>query len=93
MRLKIIVRPNALRDGVGGSHDGALVVRVAGPAEKGRATRAALKAVAESLGVPPRTVTLVQGPTSRRKVVEIALPGEQEEALQGRLRQLLKGED
>ena len=93
MRLEIIVRPNAVRDGVGGTHDGALVVRVAEHPEKGRATRAALGLLAESFGVSPRAVTLVRGNTSRRKVVEISTPAEQEELLRARLRQLVGGED
>ena len=56
---------------VGGEHDGALVVRVREPAEKGRATAAALKAVAGELAVPRRCITLISGATSRRKVIEI----------------------
>ncbi|MBV9661741.1 MAG: DUF167 domain-containing protein [Acidimicrobiales bacterium] len=88
--MDIVVRPNALRNRVGGSHDGALVVRVADPADRGRATRAALRAVADSFGVPVRCITLVRGPTSRRKVVEIATACRQPEQLQNRLRQLLQ---
>jgi uncharacterized protein YggU (UPF0235/DUF167 family) len=65
------VRPGAGRTVVGGSHDGALVVRVAAPAVDGRATEAALIAVAEALGVRRRAVTLVTGATSRTKVVDV----------------------
>lgn len=93
VRLEILVRPNAVRAGVGGNHDGALVVRVAEPADRGRATGAALGALAESFGVPPRNVTLVQGPTSRRKLVDIAARGEGEELLRSRLQRLLQAED
>jgi uncharacterized protein len=56
---------------VGGSYDGALVVRVAERAVDGRATEAALGAVAAALGVRRRDVALVTGATSRTKVVEI----------------------
>jgi uncharacterized protein YggU (UPF0235/DUF167 family) len=56
---------------VGGLHDGALVVRVSERAVDGRATAAALVAVASALGLRPREVTLVSGATSRTKVVEI----------------------
>ena len=89
MRVEILVRPNAPRGGVGGDHNGALVVRVTEAADRGRATRAALRAVAEAFDVPPRNVTLVLGPTSRRKVVEIATAGQQEELLRARLDRLL----
>jgi uncharacterized protein YggU (UPF0235/DUF167 family) len=71
VRLSIRVRPGAGRTAVGGSHDGALVVRVAAPAVDGRATEAALTAVADALGVRRRAVTLVTGATSRTKVVDI----------------------
>lgn len=56
---------------MGGTHDGALVVRVAAPAVDGRATEAALAAVAEAFGVRRRQVSLVSGPTSRTKAVEV----------------------
>ncbi len=71
MRLEIHVRPNASRTEVGGTHDGILVVRVAAPPDAGRATDAALGALADALGVPRRTVALVRGATSRRKLVEV----------------------
>jgi uncharacterized protein YggU (UPF0235/DUF167 family) len=71
VRFSIRVRPGAGRTAVGGEHDGALVVRVSVPAVDGRATEAALAAVAEALGVRRRQVRLVSGVTSRTKVVEV----------------------
>jgi uncharacterized protein (TIGR00251 family) len=91
MRLQIRVQPGASRNSVGGTHDGALVVRVTDPADKGRATRAALGLVADALAVPRRSVSLVRGTTSRLKVVEIATAGPAEAAaVEGRLRRLLE---
>lgn len=58
---------------VGGCHDGALVVKVREPAEDGRATRAALLAVAKALSVPRECVRLARGQTSRRKLVEVSV--------------------
>lgn len=49
----------------------ALVVAVQVPAVDGRATAAALEALAKALGCPSRDVTLVRGATSRTKVVEV----------------------
>jgi uncharacterized protein len=72
MRVTIRVRPGSARAGVGGEHAGALVVRVTAPAVDGRATEAALAAVAGAFGVRRRAVTLVSGATSRTKVVEVA---------------------
>ena len=75
VRLSIHVRPGASRTAVGGDHDGALVVRVVEPAERGRATDAALCALAAALGIPRRAVTLERGATNRNKVVDIAVNG------------------
>jgi uncharacterized protein YggU (UPF0235/DUF167 family) len=57
---------------VGGEHDGALVVRVSARAVDGRATEAALRAIADAFGVRRLAVTLVTGTTSRTKVVDVA---------------------
>jgi uncharacterized protein YggU (UPF0235/DUF167 family) len=71
VRVTIRVRPGAGRTVVGGEHDGALVVRVGARAVDGKATAAALTAVAEAFGVRPAAVTLVTGATSRTKVVDV----------------------
>jgi uncharacterized protein (TIGR00251 family) len=71
VRLTVRVRPGASRDAVGGSHDGALVVRVSARAVDGKATEAALAAVADAFGVRRRDVALVSGTTSRTKVVDV----------------------
>jgi uncharacterized protein YggU (UPF0235/DUF167 family) len=72
MRITIRVRPGASRPGVGGEHNGALVVRVSARAVDGQATAAALAAVAAAFGVRSRAVTLVTGAASRTKIVDVA---------------------
>jgi uncharacterized protein len=72
MRLTIQVRPGVSRPGVGGRHDGALIVRVAARAVDGQATEAALAAVADAFGVSRRSVALVSGRTSRMKGIDVA---------------------
>ena len=74
MRVSIRVKPGSARTCVAGDHRGALVVAVSAPPVDGRATEAALRALAEELGVRRKDVTLVTGVTSRTKVVEIAVP-------------------
>jgi uncharacterized protein YggU (UPF0235/DUF167 family) len=71
MRVAIHVKPGAKRADVGGTHDDALVVRVREPAVDGRATEAALRAVADVLAVPRGAITLVTGATSRRKILDV----------------------
>jgi uncharacterized protein YggU (UPF0235/DUF167 family) len=70
-RVDLRVRPGASRTRVGGSHGGRLVVAVSERAVDGAATTAALRALADALGVRPRHVRLVLGATSRDKVVEV----------------------
>ncbi len=89
MRVEIHVRPNASTTAVGGAHDGALVVRVSEPADRGRATAAALRAVADSLSVPVRCVTLVRGATSRRKLIAIDVSGSDAQSIESRMASLL----
>ncbi len=85
MRITIRVRPGSARPAVGGSHDGALVVRVSAPAVDGRAPAAALAAIAAAFGVRPHAVRLVSGATSRTKVVDVdgADPGVLDRLLAG----------
>ncbi len=73
-RLAIRVKPGASRTAVGGSHGDALVVAVTARAVAGKATEAALRALADALGLRRRDLRLVIGATSRDKVVEIEDP-------------------
>ena len=72
VRITIRVRPGSAHPGTGGEHAGALVVRVSARAVDGKATEAALAAVARAFGVRPSAVTLVSGASSRTKIVDIA---------------------
>jgi uncharacterized protein YggU (UPF0235/DUF167 family) len=72
MRITIRVRPGSARPGVGGEHAGALVVHVSARAVDGKATGAALAAVAAAFEVRRSAVTLVSGASSRTKIVDVA---------------------
>ncbi len=82
IRVAIRVKPGASRTKVGGAYGaddaqgaaGSLVVAVQERAVDGKATNAALKALAAAPGVPGRKIRLVSGVTSRDKVVEIMDP-------------------
>lgn len=66
------MKPGAGRTRVGGRYgDDILVVAVCEPAVDGRATAAALKAVAAALGVKAREVSLASGATSRTKLLDV----------------------
>jgi len=71
VKVVIRVQPGAKHATVGGTFGGALIVRVRERAVEGRATKAALAAIAKALDVPVRDVTLVSGATSRTKIVDV----------------------
>jgi len=71
-RLTIRVKPGAASTRVGGMYGEVLVVAVRSRATDGKATEAALVAVAEALGVQRRDVRLISGARSRTKVVEVS---------------------
>ena len=91
VRLTIHVRPSASTSAVGGEYDGALVIRVVEPPDKGRATAAALNAVADVLTIPRHCVSLVRGATSRRKLIDIACTADDTPRVERHLADLLRG--
>lgn len=70
-RLRLQVSPGAARTEVVGRHGDAWKVRVSAPPERGRANDAVVRLLAERLGVPARSVSVVSGHTAREKVVEL----------------------
>jgi uncharacterized protein YggU (UPF0235/DUF167 family) len=71
VRVAIRVKPGSARTSVGGRHGAALVVTVTARAVDGKATEAALRAVADAFDVKRRDVTLDTGAASRDKVIDI----------------------
>lgn len=80
------VSPGASREGVTGLHGGALKVAVRERPERGRATRAVIRAVAEFLGVRPSQVEVVSGQVSRLKRLRVR--GARPERVLERIRRL-----
>lgn len=89
--IAIRVKPGASRTKVGGSHAGpygpAVIVAVGAPPVDGRATDAALRALADALDVRPARLRLRTGASSRDKLIDVADPpadlGERIQALLG----------
>lgn len=71
------VQAGARRSGLAGMHGDAVKVRVAAPREGGRANEELRRLLAAELGVPPSSVEIVSGHTSRRKRIRVlgAPPG------------------
>jgi len=71
-RVRLRVSPGARKTEIAGRHGDAWKVRVAAPAEDGRANEAVLKLLAERVGLPRRSLSIVSGRTGRDKVVRMA---------------------
>ena len=86
------VRPGASRTKVGGSYPGphgaALVVAVTAPAVDGRATDAALRAIADALGLRRSALVLRAGEASRDKLFTVERPPS---GIEARVRALREG--
>ena len=78
IRLQLRVSPGASRAEVVGRHGGAWKVRVAAPAEAGRANEAVVRLLADTLELPRRDVSIVAGHTGRDKIVSLAGIGPEE---------------
>ena len=70
-KFAVWVKPSSKKVGTERLADGSYTIRVREPAKEGKATKAALKALAEELGVPPSHLRLLHGKTSRKKVFEL----------------------
>jgi uncharacterized protein (TIGR00251 family) len=71
-RVRLRVSPGARSAHVVGRHGEAWKLRVAAPAEGGRANDAVVQLLAETLSLPREAVTLVSGLGARDKVVQLA---------------------
>lgn len=71
-RLRVRVSPSAGKAGVVGRQGDVWRIRVTPAPERGRATEAALRLLAETLDIPRRNVSLVSGHASRDKLVSVA---------------------
>lgn len=69
--MLVRVKPGASRASIGGAREGELLIEVNAPPVDGKATAAALKALAKALGIAPSDVVLLRGATSRTKLVEV----------------------
>ena len=79
LRLSVYVQPNARTTDVAGLHGPDLKVRIAAPAVDNQANIAVRMFFARMLGVPPGSVSVRHGATSRRKRLEIRDAGPEQE--------------
>ena len=71
MRIAIKVQPRSSRPGVEEAGEGSYLVRVRSIPRDGKANAEAIELLAEHLSVPRSRLRIVQGASSRNKVVEL----------------------
>lgn len=72
--LVIHAQPGARESAFAGRHGDALKVRLAAPAQEGRANKELCRFLAAAFGVPLAAVDLLNGESSRHKRVRISAP-------------------
>ena len=70
--IDVRVIPRASRSGPAGIRDGALLLRLQAPPVEGAANAEVVDILADLLGVPRRSVTILSGHQSRRKRIAVA---------------------
>lgn len=71
VRLALRVTPRARRDEIVGLHGDRLRIRLQSPPVEGKANRALLRFLSQTLGVSTAAVTLVSGEHGRNKTVAV----------------------
>ena len=69
--LHVKVVPNSSRTQIAGTLGNALKIKVAQPPEDGKANRAVEELLAETLGLPKTSVTVVAGHTRPQKTIRL----------------------
>ena len=79
--LTIHAQPGTRQTAFAGQHGDALKVRIAAPAQDGRANQELLRFLADEFAVPLSAVTLLAGESARHKRLRIACPQQWPDAL------------
>jgi len=69
VELRVWVQPGAARSEIVGIHGEALKIRIAAPAQEGRANQALVEFFAEFLGLPKSHVSILRGEKTREKIL------------------------
>jgi uncharacterized protein (TIGR00251 family) len=67
--ISVRVVPRASRDEIAGVENGAVRIRTTAPPADGKANKATSRLLAKFLGVPPSTISVLRGQTSRDKLL------------------------
>ena len=72
VRFEVWAKPRAKKSRVVGARGDAVEIALAAPPVDGAANEELVRVLSDVLGVPKRSVVIVRGDTSQRKLVEVA---------------------
>jgi len=67
--IRVKVTPNSSKDALMGEHGDRLAVKLTSPAVDGKANKSLIKIIGKKLRVPPSSIIIIRGHTSREKVL------------------------
>ncbi len=82
--VTVKVTPNSSRNALASEHGDRLSVKLTSPAVEGKANKQLLKFIGKILGVPPSSISILRGHSSREKVLFV--PGIDEVSARGKLK-------
>jgi uncharacterized protein (TIGR00251 family) len=85
LRFEVHAKPRAKKSRIVGPRGDALEVALAAPPVDGAANEELVRVLADALGVPRRSVTIVRGETSQKKLVAVDAAGLDQATLLARL--------
>lgn len=71
--ISIYVQPGASTTGISGEHDGRIKIKIKAPPREGEANLELIRFISEILGIAKKNVFLIQGESSRQKVILVEL--------------------
>lgn len=88
LSFKVHVQPGASRNQVLGFYGDALKLKLTAPPVEGKANKACIEILSETLGVPKTSIEIVSGHSSRQKNIRITCSARQTPLLRKRIEKL-----
>jgi uncharacterized protein (TIGR00251 family) len=71
IRISVIIQPRSSKNEAKGVYNDALKIRLTSPPVDGEANKACMRFFAKWLGISPSKVSIIQGLSSKNKIIEV----------------------
>jgi uncharacterized protein len=78
LRIKFYIQPNASKSSLIGMHGDAVKIKIHAPPVDGEANEEVIRFLSELLNLPKKSILIVQGQTSRQKLIEFLISPEKQ---------------